>query len=51
MSGVCFFFICICVYAHGIHVRCRMFCLEVELVTKCNLEYRVLVISILEYLC
>lgn len=43
-------FLCISVYAHGIHVRCRKFCLKLELVAKCNLEYREFLIVVVNNL-
>ncbi len=42
--------LCISVYAHGIHVRCRKFCLELELVAKCNLEYRIFLVIVVSNL-
>lgn len=36
--------LCKSVNAHNVHVRFRKFCLELELVTKCNLEHRVFLV-------
>ena len=42
--------LCKSVYAHNVYVRFRKFCLELELVTKCNLEYRIFLIVVVNNL-
>ena len=43
-------FLCESVYAHNVHVRFRKFCLELELVAKCNLEHRIFLVIVVSNL-